>query len=85
MKTWSEIIERLIWKVTSGRFIFTIVVGFVFAYLACTGVLKEDRIMEVTLIVLYAYFSRPRQNGNNGENGDETTTTSTLFPPEQSK
>ena len=85
MKTWSEIIERLIWKVTSGRFIFTIVVGFVFAYLACTGVLKEDRIMEVTLIVLYAYFSRPRQNGNNGENGEETTTTSTLFPPEQSK
>lgn len=67
MKTWKEMIGHLIWKVTSGRFIFTCVVAFVFAYLACTGVLKEERIMEVTLIVLYAYFSRPRQNENSNK------------------
>jgi len=80
MKTWSEIIERLIWKITSGRFIFTIVVGFVFAYLACTGILKEDRIMEVTLIVLYAYFSRPRLNEHvvsDEKDSDGTVSTTT--------
>ena len=78
MKSWKEIVERLIWKVTSGRFIMTIIVGIVYAYLACNSILKEDRIMEITLIVLYAYFSRTRTNGNgNGnenesENGDES-------------
>ena len=78
MKKWSEILERLIWKVTSGRFIFTVVVAAVYAYLAIHGILKEDRIMEITLIVLYAYFSMPRSakddkdEPNNPENnGDE--------------
>ena len=75
MKTWKEIAERLIWKVTSGRFIFTIIVGFVFAYLACTGALKEDRVMEVVLVVLYAYFTQKRQNGNNEHKVDTTKTT----------
>ena len=60
MKSWRDILERLIWKVTSGRFIFTIVVAAVYAYLACNELMDEDRINEITLIVLYAYFSRPR-------------------------
>ena len=55
-----DLLERLIFKVTSGRFIFTIVVAGVYAYLACTGGLDNDRINEITLIVLYAYFNRPR-------------------------
>lgn len=63
-KTWKEIAERLIWKITSGRFIFTLVIAGVFSYLACTGVLQEDRTFEVILIVVYAYFSRQRTNGN---------------------
>jgi len=62
MKSWRNILERLIWKVTSGRFIFTIVVAAVYAYLACNEMMDEDRINEITLIVLYAYFSRPRVN-----------------------
>jgi len=77
MKSWEEIVDRLIFKVTSGRFVFTIVVAGVFAYLACNQILKEDRVMEVTLVVLYAYFSKIRseengngKNGKNGKNGD---------------
>ena len=71
MKNWRDIIERLIWKVTSGRFIFTVVVAAVYAYLACNEMMNEDRINEITLIVLYAYFSRPRINGNSEvENGN---------------
>ena len=74
MKNLSEIFERLIWKITSGRFIMTVVVSGVYAYLAMTGVLKEDRIMEITLVVLYAYFNIPRPNETNG--------TGRLLPPE---
>ena len=68
MKT-SDFFERIIYKMTSGRFIFTIVVAIVYAFLAITGALKEDRVMEITLIVLYAYFARPRTdtNGNHTE------------------
>ena len=54
------IIERLIFKLTSGRFIFTVVVAGVYAYLACSQILPENRVTEITLIVLYAYFNRPR-------------------------
>jgi len=69
-----DLLERLIFKVTSGRFIFTIVVALVFSYLAIHGVLKEDRIMEVTLIVLYAYFTQKRDH-KDGSSVEKTTTT----------
>lgn len=55
-----DLLERLIFKVTSGRFIFTIVVAGVYAYLACNGMMEENRIHEITLIILYAYFNRLR-------------------------
>jgi hypothetical protein len=86
--TKTELLERLMYKVTSGRFVFTIVAALVYARLAMTGALKEDRVMEILLIVVYAYFSRPRtdNNGNNtGEIGappdrSTTTTTTTTTP-----
>ena len=83
MASWSDILERLIWKITSGRFIFTIVVAGVYAFLACNQMLEEERINEITLIVLYAYFSKTRLNGHNGNgsNGDTTTTTTTTTLP----
>jgi len=61
---WQQLIERIIYKVTSGTFIFTIVVAAVYAYLACTGGLDEARINEITMVVLYAYFNRPRPDLN---------------------
>lgn len=82
--TKTELLERLMYKITSGRFVFTIVAALVYARLAMTGALKEDRVMEILLIVVYAYFSRPRTD-NNGNNTEEigappnkiTTTTTT--------
>jgi len=46
--------ERLL----SGRWIFTIVTAFVFGYLSLSGKLTIDKVMEVVLIVIYAYFNR---------------------------
>ena len=56
--------ERIIFKLTSGRFIWTIIMSGVFAYLACTGILETDRVMEILLIGIYAYFTRTRTMGN---------------------
>lgn len=62
-----DLLERLVFKITSGRFIFTVVVAAVYAYLAVSGNLDEARINEITLIVLYAYFNRPRQDPTDAE------------------
>ena len=58
MKTKLELLERVIFKFTSGRFIFTIVVAGVFAHMACTGLLPPDKVDSVILVVLYAYFTK---------------------------
>lgn len=57
-----SLLDRLIFKITSGRFIFTIVVVMVYAYLATTGNMDEERINEITLIVLYAYFTKSNKD-----------------------
>ena len=54
----NKLIERIVFKVTSGRFIFTIVVAGVFAYMAVTGLLPPDKVDSVILVVLYAYFTK---------------------------
>jgi hypothetical protein len=49
-------------KILSGRFIFTIVAAMVFMILSIRGTLSTDKVMEVILIVIYAYFNKPRPN-----------------------
>ena len=84
--TFMDLLERLMYKITSGRFIFTVVAAGVYAYMSINGIIKEDRVMEILLIVVYAYFSRPRTNGNGdivdtvGDVPDRTITTTTLPP-----
>lgn len=46
-------------KLLSGKFLFTIIAAFVFAYCAITKILPVDKISEVILLVVYAYFSKP--------------------------
>jgi len=53
-------------KLLSGRFIFTIVTSIVFAFLAITSKLSADKVMEVILIVIYAYFNRGDRVQQNG-------------------
>lgn len=86
-----DLLERLMGKLTSGRFIFTCVVAAVFAHLAINGLLKEDKVMEVTLIVLYAYFTRPDRVDQSvnvddtvGNAPGTTTTTTTTLPSKPS-
>ncbi len=58
--------EVIVAKFTSGKFIFTIITGAVFAFMSLAGKLPQDKVMEVILIVIYAYFTR--KSDTNGTN-----------------
>lgn len=47
-------------KLLSGRFIITIIAGIVYLILSVKGILPVDRIMEITLLVFYGYFTKNR-------------------------
>jgi len=68
-----QIPKEIIEKATSGKFIFTMVSALVFAYCAVRGILPQDKIMEVILVVVYAYFTKAQPDTKTGE----TTTTTT--------
>jgi hypothetical protein len=50
-------------KFTSGKFLFTVITALVFAYCAVAKILPVDKISEVILLVVYAYFSKPDNKG----------------------
>jgi hypothetical protein len=54
--------KEFIDKLASGKFIFTMVAAITFAYLAITKVLPVDKVQEVILIVIYAYFNKKQDN-----------------------
>lgn len=60
-------------KLFSARWIFTLIVAFVFAALSLKGTLPMDKISEIILLVFYAYFSRSDRGGPNG--GKDTPNT----------
>lgn len=53
-------------KLLSGRFIFTIIAAVVFAFLSITGKLPVDKVHEILLIIIYAYFSRADRKPTEG-------------------
>ena len=58
--------DKYIEKILSGRFIFTVTCALVFAYLSITKVLTIDKVTEIILIVVYAYFNRADRKQENG-------------------
>lgn len=58
--------EKLISKLLSGRFIFTVVAASVFAILSVNKTLPVDKVYELILIVIYAYFSRQDRSNKDG-------------------
>ena len=48
----------MIAKLTSGRFLFTVIAAIVFAWLSIEKTMPVDKVYEIILIVVYAYFSR---------------------------
>jgi nicotinamide riboside transporter PnuC len=60
--------KYIINKILSGRFLFTMIAALVFAILSIQGRLPTDKVMEVVLIVIYAYFQRGDRTPNNQQN-----------------
>lgn len=56
----------MISKLLSGRFIFTVCAAFVFVVLSLKGTLTIDKVTEILLIVIYAYFNRQDRGQNGG-------------------
>ncbi len=54
-------------KVLSGRFLFTVCAAFVFVVLSLKGTLTVDKVTEILLIVIYAYFNRNDRGQQNGK------------------
>lgn len=53
-------------KLLSGRFIFTVITAVVFAITALSGKLTPDKVTEIILIVVYAYFNKSNTPPTNG-------------------
>jgi len=50
-------------KLLSGKFLFTVICAFVFAYMSINGLLPSDKVNEIILIVIYAYFTKKDNKG----------------------
>jgi hypothetical protein len=50
--------QIIVEKITSGKFLFTITCALVFAYLSVKGILPADKVYDIILIVVYAYFTK---------------------------
>jgi hypothetical protein len=59
-----ELLQKLLAQVLSGKWIATVIVVSVYAYCACNGTVQPDKIQEITLIVLYAYFTKQTEPKN---------------------
>jgi len=58
--------EKIAAKLLSGKFLFTIIAALVFAYVSMTKILPVDKVHEILILVVYAYFSRQNNNPKGG-------------------
>lgn len=53
-------------KLMSGRFLLTVICGMVFAYTAIFKIMPVDKVTEIILIVIYAYFTKQNNTPTGG-------------------
>ena len=63
----SEYGKHILGKITSGRWILTVIGGGVFCYATYKGILEKQAITAILTMVFTLYFQRAdRKNGNGG-------------------
>lgn len=55
----------MIKKLTSGRFILTIIAGLVFAYATYTKILEAQAVSAILIYVFTSYFDKNKTDGSN--------------------
>jgi len=57
----NALLERLIFKLTSARFILALFAGFVFTYCAIYTIIPVDQSMQIITLVFALYFAQRRK------------------------
>jgi len=81
MSEYHKLWERLVTKITSARYILTLIVALVFAYMAIKGTLDANRVIEIVLVVFYAYFTKNRDQVPTDTTTKTTSQTQTTSVP----
>ena len=55
--------EIIVAKLTSGKFLMTVAFTLTFCILAVMGKISADKMVEITLVIVYAYFTKRTENG----------------------
>lgn len=56
-----HLLQHVIYKLSSGRWIWAVSSAFVFGWLACTGMLESKDVMVVIGMVIGYYFGRAEE------------------------
>ena len=60
-------LEKILNKVLSGKFVLTVICGFVFAYSAYARVLSAEAIGTILTCVFISYFRKPEEKNNGSD------------------
>ena len=58
--------ERVVEKLTSGKFLLTVLVGYAFVYAVINKILSAEAISSIIVMVFMAYFNKDKKADNNG-------------------
>ena len=56
-------------KMLSGRWILTVLIGVTLCVLAVKGTVSPDKFVEISIIIVYGYFTRTDRSGGPDDKG----------------
>jgi len=59
---WQKAIETIVAKITSGKFILTVIAGMVFAYCSVRSIIPPDKTYDIISVIVVAYFMKGQSN-----------------------
>jgi len=60
---WNKLLERIIDKLLSGKFILTVLVGYTLCRMALEKMISPAEFLTIAGVVVYAYFTKGGKNG----------------------
>jgi len=56
--------DKILEKLTSGKFLLTIIAGLVFAYCSVKQIIPPDKTYDIISVIVVAYFMKGQNNGS---------------------